>query len=233
MRRTMGVAAVLVAALGAVPDAADAQEKLAPATGRELKRAENTMKQLGLAFHNYHDVMGSFPADITDKTGKALLSWRVAILPYIEQDALYKQFKMDEAWDSATNKPLAAKVPALYAPIRVKAKEGETFYQTFTGPGTLFDGKTKLSFTKITDGTSNTGMVYQSGEPVVWSKPGDLAFDAKKPVPKLGGMFDGVSHVTMGDGSVRLLKKDPDEKELKNLIMPADGNVVDFKKLQK
>jgi hypothetical protein len=231
MRRTMGLA-VLVAALGAVPDAALAQEKLAPATRREMARAVNNMKQIGLAFHAFHDTTGSFPTDIKDKDGKALLSWRVAILPYIEQDQLYKLFKLNEPWDSANNKPLIAKMPEIYAPIRVKGKEGETFYQTVTGPNTLFDGKTRRTFVNITDGTSNTGMVFQAAEAVTWSKPADMVLDAKKPL-KLGGMFDGESHVTMGDGSVKTLKKDPDANELKKLINPADGNVIDFKKLEK
>jgi hypothetical protein len=226
----MGAALVLTA-LGVVPDATVGQEKLAPATRREMQKAVNTMKQLGLAFHNYHDVTGALPADITDKNGKALLSWRVAILPYIEQDQLYKQFKLNEPWDSANNKPLIAKMPDIYAPIRVKGKEGETFYQTVTGPNTLFDGK-KQTLARILDGTSNTGLVFQAAEAVTWSKPGDMVLDAKKPL-KLGGMFDGESHVTMCDGSVRTLKKDPDAKELVHLVMPADGNVIDFKKLEK
>jgi hypothetical protein len=228
MRRMM----LIVAALAAVPASADAQdEKLAPATRREMLRATNDMKQIGLAFHNYYDTMGRFPADITDKNGKALLSWRVAILPYIEQDQLYKQFKLNEPWDSANNKPLAAKIPTLYAPVRVKAKEGETFIQTVTGPGTLFDGK-KWGFPNITDGTSNTGIVFHAAEGVVWTKPADMVLDAKKAL-KLGGMFDGESMVVMCDGSVRTLKKNPDAAELLKLINPADGNVVDFKKLDK
>jgi hypothetical protein len=205
-----------------------------PVTRKDLMTAQNNLKQIGIAFHNYASTYRDrFPSDVLDKTGKPLLSWRVLILPYIEEDRLYKEFKLDEPWDSDHNKKLIEKMPKLYVPIRVKAKPGETFYQTFTGKNALFDPKMKFTIATIPDGTSNTGMVFEAGEPVIWSKPADMPFDETKPLPKLGGLFDGECHVVMCDGAVLRLKKNPDEKELKNLIMPADGNVIDLKKLQK
>src|SRR3954451_11443436 len=108
-------------------------------------------------------------------------------------------------------------MPKLYEPIRVKAKAGETFYQTFTGKGALFvDHKSPFKIGNIPDGTSNTALVVEAGVPVIWSKPADIPFDEKKAPPKLGGMFDGECNVVRGDGSVFRLKKNPDEKELKN-----------------
>jgi hypothetical protein len=205
-----------------------------PVTPEHIKASQNNLKQIGLSFFNYESAYAYFPADITDKNGKPLLSWRVAILPYLEENELYNQFKMDEPWDSPDNKKLIEKMPKMYAPIRVKAAAGMTFYQTFTGKDALFGGKVKNpKLLSITDGTSNTGLVFEAGEPVVWSKPADLPFDEKKPLPKLGGLFDGDFHVVMVDGSVKSLKKDADETQLKYLIMPADGNEIDFKKLEK
>src|SRR6476646_454448 len=65
-------------------------------------RGANKLKQLALAFHDFADKNGgAFPTDaIRDKNGKALLSWRVALLPFLEEGTLYKQFKLDEPWDS-------------------------------------------------------------------------------------------------------------------------------------
>src|ERR1700677_3496891 len=61
----------------------------------------NNLKQIALSLHSYHDVYKTFPAAaICDKDGKPLLSWRVAISPYVEQLPLYNQFKLDEPWDS-------------------------------------------------------------------------------------------------------------------------------------
>ena len=67
-------------------------------------QSKNNLKQIALAMHNYEATYGHFPHDITDKNGKPILSWRVAILPFIEQDNLYKQFKLDEPWDSPNNR---------------------------------------------------------------------------------------------------------------------------------
>ena len=222
-----GFAAVVAAP---VPKADDPP----PITARDIKTSQNNLKQIGIAFHNYHSAYNLFPTDILDKDGKPLLSWRVAILPYIEEDQLYKQFKFDEPWDSDTNKKLVEKMPKLYTPIRVKAKAGETFYQTFAGGDAPFGPKKKPQIERtFRDGTSNTGLVFEAGEPVVWTKPQDLPFDEKKALPKLGGLFDGDFHVLLGDGSVKRLKKGADEKELKKLIMPDDGNAIDFEKLEK
>ena len=233
MRLTPALLTALLSAMFAVPSTAD--DALAAPTRAELQRSQNNLKQIALAFHNYHDSIGSLPNNTYTKDGKGLLSWRVLILPYIEEEQLYKQFKLDEAWDSDTNKPLIAKMPKLYAPIRVKGKAGETFYRGFAGKGTLFgsDNGKGLKLTNITDGTSNTGMVFEAGEAVIWTKPDDMAFDLKKPLPKLGGLFDGMCNVALCDGSVRRLKKDADEKELKKLIGYNDGEVLDLNKLTK
>ncbi|HEV3383250.1 MAG TPA: DUF1559 domain-containing protein [Gemmata sp.] len=224
--------AMLIGGIFALP-AASADDP-PPITKEFIATSMNNLKQIVLAFHSYSDANRSLPGDILDKNGKPLLSWRVAILPYLDQAELHKQFKLNEPWDSANNKKLIEKMPKLYAPVRVKAKAGETFYQTMTGEKTLYvDHKPVYTIGTIPDGTSNTGLVYEAGEPVIWSKPADMIFDEKKPVPKLGGLFDGECLVGMGDGYVRHLKKKPDEAQLKLMIMADDGMVIDFGKLDK
>jgi hypothetical protein len=201
---------------------------LPPPTPAQMNKSKNNLKQIVLAMINYSDTYGGpLPIDSRSKDGKSLLSWRVAILPFIEEGPLYKQFKQDEPWDSDHNKKLIEKMPKILAPVRVTAKPGETFYQVFSGENALFGPKAKPKFpVSIPDGTSNTGMVFEAGEPVVWTKPADLPFDEKKPLPKLGGLFDGVFHVGICDGSIRRCRKDADVDELRKLIMPADGNVI-------
>ena len=124
-------------------------------------------------------------------------------------------------------------MPKVYAPIRVRAKPGETFYQGFSGAGAPFGRKTGRSIVAITDGTSCTGAVFEAGAPVVWTKPDDLVFDAKKPLPKLGGMFDGEFHVALFDGSVIRVKKDCDADEMKRFITYSGGEVLDIDRLKK
>ena len=181
---------------------------------------------------NYEAATGKLPNDVY-KDGKAILSWRVAILPFIEEDVLVRQVKMDEPWDGPTNKKLLDKLPKLYAPVRGAAKPGETFYRGFSGKRLPFGPDDTRSFLirHYQDGTSNTGLVFEAGESVPWTKPDDLALPAKGALPKLGGMFDGIAHVAMADGSVRKLRADADPDELRKLIDPADGNVIEFGKL--
>jgi hypothetical protein len=209
-------------------------EEPAPITKADLQASASKLKQIGIAFHHYYSSTNQIPSDILDKTGKPLLSWRVALLPYLDQEALYKQFKRDEPWDSDTNKELIDKMPDIYAPVRVKAKAGATFYQTFTGEGTVFVKHVPLfKISNIPDGTSKTGMVFEAGTPVIWSTPVDLAFDAKKSLPKLGGLFEGEIQVVMFDGHVCHLRKNPDEQELKKLIMADSAMPLDWSKLDK
>jgi hypothetical protein len=227
------VPTLLAAGLVAIP--ALGSEDPPPITKKDVAASQNNLKQIGLAMINYSDTYnGRMPTDIRDKDAKALLSWRVAILPFIEEENLSKEFKLDEPWDSANNKKLITKLPKVYAPVRVKAKEGETFYQVFSGENALFGPKKSPRFpASIPDGTANTGLVFEAGEPVIWSKPADLPFDEKKPLPKLGGLFDGECNVVLCDGSVKRLSKKPDEKELKKFIMPADGFTIDLDKIEK
>jgi hypothetical protein len=235
----MRVAWVCVALLtglaaGAAPVPKDTLP-IPPVTEEHLKASKENLRRIALAAHNYESTNGFFPTNVADKNGKALLSWRVAILPYFQDDdgKLATQFRLNEPWDSDHNKALIEKMPAVYAPVRVKAKAGETFYQVFAGPGTPFGGKRGLPIVAITDGTSNTAMAVEGGTPVVWTKPDDLPYDPKKPLPKLGGLFDGDFHAALCDGSVVLMKKDYDAGEMRKLITHADGEVLDIDKLKK
>jgi hypothetical protein len=213
-------------------------------TPADRASSANNLKQLGLAMINFSDAMGGMPANaIVDKAGKPLLSWRVAILPYIEELALYKEFKLDEPWDSKNNKKLLARMPKIYAPTITgkPAKANATYYQVFTGPDTPFNpkilraaGGLTLSArfpASFTDGTSNTILVVEAEKPVPWSKPEDLVYDAKKAVPKLGGLFKEGFHIGLADGSVRFIGRKFDEKMLRATITPAGGEVIDWNKL--
>jgi hypothetical protein len=191
-------------------------------------QSSNNLKQIGIALHNYHDATESFPpAAVYDKNGKALLSWRVLILPYIEQDNLYREFKLDEPWDSKHNKKLLEKMPKVYQSPGVKTKNKYgTFYQGFVGKGATFDGKTGLKLADFSDGTSNTIMVAESATDVPWTKPEDMTFDPDKALPKLGGISPGTFQALFGDGSVRNIRTTIKKDTLKALITVAGGEVI-------
>ncbi len=196
----------------------------------------NNLKQIGLAYHAYSDINGAGVTNVLDKDGKPLLSWRVHLLPYIEQDALYKQFKLDEPWDSANNKKLIEKMPAVFALPGVKTKVvGMTFYQGFIGKkGDLFrplfvEGEQKgVKFPQsITDGTSNTLFCVEAAEPVIWSKPDDLPFANDGKLPKLGGhLGKDRFQAAMLDGSVRTMSTKLPEAMLTAYITIQGGELI-------
>lgn len=232
MNRSFALALVGAAVLLGIESSAGApapkqpkEEPPGPITDEQLRTTTNNLKQIALAWHNHEAVHGHFPSNEMDKKGKALLSWRVQILPYIEELPLYQKFKLDEPWDSENNKKLIDEMPKLFAPVRGKAEAGMTFYQSFTGEKALLKPGQKLTIAAITDGTSNTFMVAEAAKPVIWTKPDDLVFDGKE-VPKLGGMFDGNFHAAFCDGSVRRVRKTIDPDVLKLLINPSDGNAI-------
>ena len=219
---TQYIAAALVSAGVALP----AVQKLR--TAASVQVSQNNLKQIGLAMHNYHDTHGSFPpAAICDKKGKKLLSWRVAILPYLEQGALYKSFKLDEPWDSEHNKPLSATLVKVYMDPRLPNTTGATHYKVFVGPETPFDWLQSKKIQDITDGTSNTVMVVAAGDAVPWAKPEDFEFDSTKPLPDLSKPFPQLI-MAFCDGSVRSINpaiKDF-EKIMKIIIGASDGMVA-------
>ena len=195
---------------------------------KDPKLVADQLKQIALALHNYHDTYRTFPAAaITDKNGKPLLSWRVAILPFIEEDNLYKEFKLNEPWDSKHNKALLKKMPKIYLPEGHKTKVPySTFYRGFVGNGAFFNATQGTRIADITDGTSNTFMVVEAGEAVPWTKPDDLPYDPKKKLPKLGGLCKDGFHALFADGAVYYLKKKIDAAVLHLYITRNDGQPV-------
>jgi RNA polymerase sigma factor (sigma-70 family) len=196
-------------------------------------KSQTNLKMIGLAMHNYHDVNGSFPAPaLYARDGKPLLSWRVAILPYLDQHNLYKRFHLDESWDSPHNKTLLPEMPTVYAPVGALFKEPDaTYYQAFVGKGASFEPQRRFRLGEFQDGTSNTLLVVEAAAPVPWTKPEDLPFVPDQALPKLGGLFDGDFNALFGDGSAHFLSKNADQDMLRAAITPAGGEIVDFDKL--
>jgi RNA polymerase sigma factor (sigma-70 family) len=192
------------------------------------QRSVENLKLLGLGMHNYHADNGQFPpAAVYSKDGKPLLSWRVLLLPYLDQRDLFTQFKLDEPWDGPTNKKLLTKMPEIYAIPRGKAKgTSTTVYQVFTGAGTIFPSPKASRIADITDGTANTILIVEAAEAVPWTKPADLSYDPKKPLPKLGGVTKKGFEATLADGSARLFKQTIKEATLRALITSNGGETI-------
>jgi hypothetical protein len=192
-------------------------------------RSVGNLKQIAQAVHRYAAAHGnSLPSVIKDGRGKLLLSWRVALLPYLGEKDLFKQFTLDEPWDSPHNKKLLYQMPAVFRIDGAGAKPTSTFYRAFAGKRTLIAGERRYTLGGIPDGTSSTVLVVEAAEAVPWTKPEDLPYAEGKPLPKIGGLFRGVFHAAFADGSVRTLKKDFNERMMRRLIDAADGLVIDM-----
>ena len=191
----------------------------------------SNVRQILFAIHDYEERHKHLPGNaIRDEAGKPLLSWRVAILPYIEQEVLYERFKLDEPWDSRHNIALLKEMPQIYA-MPNQAETTETYMQVLVGPGTAFERTDKpLTLQKdFPDGRSNTILLVVADRPVPWTKPEDMAFHPEGVFPVTGegwkrGGFSGPRIVIgFADGSIMGNAENYDPLKLRHLAVRNDG----------
>lgn len=206
-------------------------------SAREAARrmqCSNNMRQIVLAFHAYHDQHGCFPPTYTvDEKGQPLQSWRVLILPYVEQKELYEKIRLDEPWDSEYNRQFHTAVPRIYqcpsanslretAPVL--AKSG-SYYSVIDGAEAAFSGsqtKSKLAT------PHETLVLVERRMPVNWMDPSrEISFDVAERGVNVDAMGissyhpGGVTHVALGDGSLRVIPETIDKGHLRKMLTDA------------
>jgi hypothetical protein len=206
-----GVVAVLAGVTGffAVPKINAARDRVV---------TSNHLKLIALGLHSYENVNNKLPpVAICDADGKPLLSWRVAILPFNGQDGLYKQFKLDEPWDSPHNKKLLEQMPREYALRTDLADETTTPFRVFVGNGAAFEPNRPLTLGPgdFPDGTSNVILVVEANERVPWTKPDELTYEAGRALPKLGKSKASTFSAALADGAVKAFRTDMPEADLR------------------
>jgi hypothetical protein len=170
---------------------------------------------------------GQLPAAAIQEGDKKLLSWRVAILPYLEEVALYQRFHLDEPWDSPHNQALLKKTPPVYAPVAAKdTTPYATYYQGYVGPGALFDGDEGTRIADVVEAVRPRLLVVEAARAVPWTKPEDLPYDPGRPLPKLGGQFDDGFYAAFADGSVRFLSREVAPETIHALVRRGDGEAM-------
>jgi prepilin-type processing-associated H-X9-DG protein len=184
---------------------------------RESRRAQcaGQLKRLGEAMQDYHEANGHFPApSLKAEDGKALLSWRVALLPHLGYKTLYEKFRLDEPWDSPHNRALITQMPREFTcPVGPTRASGKTGYLVIVGPAsdpwsvnTPFLPTRGTEIREFLDGTSNTVLVLETDTFVAWTKPDDLRWTKDGPLPRLVSRHQGGTNVLLADGSTRFLK---------------------------
>ena len=200
-------------------------------SAREAARrmqCNNNMKQIALAIHNYADVYKSLPPAYTvDSDGKRLHSWRTLILPYMEERQLYSRIDFSKPWDHPDNEfAMEREIPSYTCPSS-SLETGHTLYLVIVDPQCVFPGETPITFREITDGTSNTVMVYETdpAKSVHWMEPsdGDLteflaAFSGSHRHSHTGG-----ANCTFADGSVRFLSSNTTPAALRSMATINGG----------
>jgi hypothetical protein len=206
---------------------------------RDEPRAMNNLKQLALAMHNFNDAMGRLPGDVMVMGDKSTSwSWRVQILPYVEQDNIYRQLDFTKSWDDPGNLKLLEgfEMPKVFELPGREAPKGHTYYRIFSLPKNskatvspfFKEGERGPNIAAIPDGTSNTFMIVEAGEAVPWYKPDVLAYDGKLPLQAIGDPDADRLIVAFGDGSVRSYRPSKlSEKTIRALITIDGGEVVE------
>lgn len=211
----------------------------------EPRRCLGNLKMISLALQNYHDVNGSFPpACVVNENGTPLYSWRVLLLPQLDQQALYNAFDLSKSWDSLENRKLLQHMPSGYAcPSHFDRKENPTTtsYVAVVGPRTPWSYERTIRSSEITDGTANTVMVVESRTPIPWTAPRDLTreevislwkindidqFNGHRSEDQFQEKFHGWS-VGFADGRVGSTGLGVDRKLATNVLTIDDGQSTD------
>src|SRR5262245_9997726 len=221
----LGILGMLVGIGGLVYSMSASVSKVRDAATRT--QDSNNLNLIALGADNYHSANVQVPPATED------LSWRVYLLPYLEQDTLYRRFNMKEPWDSPTNLPHSRIRVKEYASTLDGPAATDTRYRVFVGDNTLFPprqkwGPARIGWTSVTDGTSNTIFAIEAAETVPWPQPKELTYNPKGPLPELGHpKRPDVFLVVMADGAVRIVRKDRiSEQTLRALITRNGGEVA-------
>lgn len=213
---------------------------------KNLTQRESDFKQIILAMQNYNDARTRFPVDRSGADGTPLLSWRVLILPYLEQQNLYSQFHLNEPWDSPHNLSLLEFMPDVFRSSGDPTDSMTTSVMHFSGPGAPFSAPTDSSplgprYPDIHDGLSRTLAIVEAGSEsdAPWTKPNDLPLHANNPFSALGELgeqfiaayFDG--HVGVlstllspGDISALITHQGGEDTTVPNEIVTNPGFYV-------
>lgn len=206
-------------------------------SAREAARraqSTNNLRQISLACLNHESATRTYPPAKFGTDGKNGLSWRVAILPYLEQQQLYDQFHMDEPWDSEHNKKLIEKMPEVFKSPLGMAGPGKTNYLAIAADSAAISGEGKgIGIRNVTDGTSNTILCLEADDSraVIWTKPDDFKVAQDNPLDGLGGLQPMGFLAAFCDGSVRMLSTAIDPNVFFALTTRDGGEVIDHEDL--
>jgi hypothetical protein len=191
----------------------------------------NNLRQIGVALHHYRDTCGAPPDDIRDAKGRPLLSWRVQLLPFLEEESFYGLFHLDEPWDSPHNRALVERIPRVYSCPAAPWYDGRTPYLAVR-PRAGAGGEQAAPLFPIGPGDPPGRIVVvevDEEHAVPWTKPADWDYDPQDPTRGLGrhhraGFFhDAGGFAVLADGTVRFVPANADVGALRELLPGGGG----------
>lgn len=218
---------------------------------------EGNLRGIAVAMHRAYEQKIILSQAITRPNGRPLLSWRVALLPFLEDPAannLYKQFKLDEPWDSPHNYALLAKMPAVYQSAGRNLPANHTLMKVFVTAPSYEKGKYRSFwptsgpnhleelFLKKADAIDYTILAAEIGSPVPWTKPEDILIDEALEddrtdldfITSMSSRYGSsmAFHAVMADGSVKTLRRPYQTQKTNKQVIRAfigykDGETVD------
>ncbi len=217
------------------------------ARGREAPRRAQcacNLRQIRAALENYFQKHGCYPPAYTvDKQGKRLHSWRVLLLPFLDNESLYNRIHLDEPWDSPQNQAVLGSpaepgrdlrygLPCYRCPSDWE-NEKETNYVMIVGPGTISDGRGSTRPTEITDREDRTICVVEvAGTGIAWYEPRDLLLDEMtfrindRDREGISSRHPGMAHVLLCDGRVMVVGDSTDPQLIRGMITINGGEDV-------
>ncbi len=194
------------------------------------------MKQIGIGLHSQHDVQGFFGVPFAvsdDKATNPGLSWRVGLLPYVEQNGLYRGFDRSSRWDDPRNIAFSSQLVSAYSTPDEPGGPTNTRMFGFNGPGAFMEANRKfpMKLSNISDGTANTAMAAEVTIGAPWASPTDVPYTRNGPLPSFGASGSDSFQILLADGSVRNIKKTISPAVMHLLIQIADGQPVNLDEL--
>ena len=193
----------------------------------QTMQASNNLKQVGLAFHNYHSAYKQLPAAAaTDALGNPLWSWRVTLLPFVEEQTTWSQWRQDQAWNSGANSHLMVPLPRVYAsPKEANPASDQTHIFAVRDPQSMMSGAQGLSFADIKDGLSNTILaVYLPNRTTTWAAPEDITL-AELQMELANVTPQDPVQILFGDGAVRRIDSPQGRETVEALVTRDAGDV--------
>lgn len=187
----------------------------------------NNLKQIALALRNYEDVHGALPpAHTVDASGRPLHSWRVLILPFLEQEALYRSIDLSKPWNDPANASAYNATPSVYWCPEMDDHTNKTAYLAVVGRGSFFLPDHPRRRSEIPNGNPEALTIIEAPprSAVHWMEPTDadelLVFGIGPAIRLNHGYGTNSAYV---DGSVRFIKASVSAAELGEMFAASRG----------